>query len=84
MSTTNPIEQMIQLRRSNDRLVDELKQARHRLSQAMEFARDQKSGGNLAISLVAHTRKNHTRVLKRLRANRFQALELLARLAVER
>ena len=83
-SATNPLEQLVQLRRSNDRLVVELKQARRRLGQAMEFAGDPKSGGNLAITLVVHTRKNHTRVLKQLRANRLQALELLAQLAVER
>ena len=80
----NPLERLIQLTQSNDRLVGQLKKARRRLGQAIAFASDPKSGGDLAISLVAHAQKNQTRVLKQLRANRLEALELLAGLSVSR
>ncbi len=83
-TATNPLERLIQLTRSNDRLVVQLKKARRRLGQAIEFASDPKSGGDLAISLVALAQKNQTRVLKQLRANRHEALELLAGLSAGR
>ncbi len=79
---TNPLERLIQLTQSNDRLVVQWKKARRRLGRAVEFASDPKSGSDLAISLVAHAQKHQTRVLKQLRANRHEALELLARISI--
>ena len=80
----NLLELLIELTRSNDRLVDELATAQQRLGQAIDYAGDSRSRAALGKALVVHARKRQMKVAAQLRANRAKALALLAELASSR
>ena len=73
-----PFERLIQITRSNDRLLIELAAAKRKLRQARDYQFDPDSHVALGNALVAHARKGQVRVLARLRENRLEALRLLA------
>ena len=77
----NLLELLIELTRSNDRLVDELATAQKRLGQAIDYAGDSRSRAELGKALVVHARKRQMKVAAQLRANRAEAFALLAELA---
>ncbi len=74
----NSLTRLIEITRSNDRLVVELAAAQHRFAQAIAYVADPKSRPQLAAALVAHARKKQTAVLDQLRLNRSEALRILA------
>ena len=80
-SGINVLERLIQLTRSNDRLVAELATAHHRLGQAIEYAGESRTRAVLGATLVEHARKKQAKVSAQLRANRIESLALLAKLA---
>ena len=77
-SSINLLERLIQITQSNDQLVIELTRARRRIARSLEYANDPNSGPSLTAALMAFARKKEAQVLDQVRANRFEALEILA------
>ena len=75
------LKRLVALTQSNDRLVADLATAQRRLAQAIDYASDSRSRASLGAALVVHARKKKTMVATQLRANRVEALALLAELA---
>ena len=78
----NPLARLVQLSQSNDRLLAQLEVARTRLDQAVDYASDPRSRIDLGAALVRLARRKCDRVLDQLRANRFDAVAVLAKLAL--
>lgn len=74
----NPLERLVRIAASNDRLAGELAKARHRVNQALAYASDPLSGRGLGAALVAHARKKQSEIFAQLRSNRSEALAILA------
>lgn len=79
----NALHRLIQITQSNDRLAAELAQSRRRLERALGYATDPKSSASLGVALVAHCQKQHNLLVEQLRANRSEALAILAGVAAD-
>lgn len=80
----NPLEELIQLTRSNDDLLAQIKAARRRLGQALAYAADPEARHDLGTALVCLALRKQMRLESRLRANRSQGLTILAGMATSR
>lgn len=77
-AAVGPFERLVQITRSNDDLLGELAVARRRVARAEAYAVDPRSRGRLGRALVAHARERQAAILDRLRANRREAMAILA------
>jgi hypothetical protein len=74
----NPLERLAQLVHANDRLIDDLTSSRARIVAALTYL--DKPDCNIAFGSahLQRCRTRHARILAQLRANRIEALDLLA------
>ncbi len=74
----NPLERLAQIMRSNDRLMDELAVGRERVARARAYLDEPTCNARFGAAHLDRCRAKHAGVLAQLRANRIEALDLLA------
>lgn len=80
----NPLERLVQLMQSNDRLMAELGASRERIVQARAYLDQPGCNAGFGVTYLERCRSKHSGILAQLRANRIEALGLLDGNVVER
>ncbi len=75
---TNPLERLCQLTRSNDGLMADLAASRDRIDRAREYLDSPGANARFGSAHLERCRGKHSAILAGLRANRIEALALLA------
>jgi hypothetical protein len=83
LAPPSTFERIVQLVQSNDRLFTERDALLAKLEQARGYLADPDSNRNFAQAYLNHLRLKHSSVVARLRANRLEARQILARLDAE-
>ncbi len=74
----NPLERLVEIMRSNDRLMGELAASRERIDRARAYLDAPGSNARFGSAHLDRCRARHSAILAWLRANRIEALALLA------
>jgi hypothetical protein len=77
-TAANPLERLAQLVNSNDRLMDELTTSRARIVSARNYLDRPGCNARFGKAHLERCRDRHSGILAQLRANRIEALRLLA------
>jgi hypothetical protein len=78
-AASNPLERLIQIMQSNDRLMEELAASRDRIARARAYLDEPGRNARMGSAHLERCRVKHSGILARLRANRVEALGLLGR-----